>query len=119
MAYSYQQILEAQYARIADDHAQAAAELESGRVSEDAYRVTSAADRILELDQQRAALDARAHGFITSQQVQQQGNQFGLSRDEQDIAKVSGISDETYARNKQKMRAMKAEGYWDQGRVFK
>jgi hypothetical protein len=118
MAYSYQQILEAQYRRIADEYAETVADLEAGRVNEDAYRVTSAADRILELDKSREALDRRAQTFVAGQQ-QSQGNQFGLSKDEQDVAKISGISDEQYVRNKQRYRAMKAEGYWDQGRVFK
>jgi hypothetical protein len=119
VAYSYQQILEAQYQRLAEQSAAEAAELEAGRVAEDASRVIYAADRILELDKAREALDRRAQGYVAAQQAQPQGSRFGLSPVEAEHAKISGISDEEYARNKSKMVRMKGEGYWDQGRVFK
>lgn len=46
-------------------------------------------------------------------------NPHGLSADEVEIAKLSGISDEQYAINKRRMNVMKDQGYWSQGRVFK
>src|SRR5438094_4928989 len=118
MAFSYQSIIEAQYARIAEDHAQLTADLEAARMSENAYAVTDAADKILALDQQRAALDARASSFVASQQ-QPQGNKYGLSRDEQEIA--HGISsgdanlsndqrEAIYSHNRQRLRHMRATG---------
>jgi hypothetical protein len=124
VAYSYQQILEAQYERIADEHARAAAELEAARVAEDPYSVTSAADRILELDKSREALDRRAQGFVASQQARSQGNRYGLSRDEVDIAHSIGSGDQnltndererTYAHNRDKLRHLRSIGaYRDQ-----
>jgi hypothetical protein len=119
MAYSYQQILESQYQRIAEEQSQAAADLEAGRISEDAYRVTGAADRILELDKTREALDRRANQYIASQQQQPQGNQYGLSQSEVEIARgiSSGDSSLTnaereriYAANKNKLRHMRQTG---------
>jgi hypothetical protein len=128
MAYSYQQILEAQYLRITDEQAQAAAELEAGRVSEDAYRVTDAANRILQLDKDREALDRRAQGFIASQQAQPQTSKYGLSQDEVEIARgiagndrgLSGDDRERiFAENKLKLARARADGSYrdDQGRV--
>lgn len=125
MAYSYEQILRSQYERLADEQAQAVAELEAGRVSEDSYRTTSAADRILELDKTRDALDRRAQNFVAGQQ-QPQGNQFGLNRDEIDIANGIASADASltdterqraYATNKHRLRQMRASGQYrdDQG----
>ena len=119
MAYSYEQILQSQYQRIAEEQAASVAELEAGRLSEDAYRTTSAADRILELDKSREALDRRANEYVRSQQAQPQGNPHNLSQDEMDIAKGSHLTPEQYSQNKRKYQAMKSQGYWDQGRVFK
>jgi hypothetical protein len=127
VAYSYQQILESQYARIAEEQAGAVAELEAGRLSEDAYRTTSAADRILELDKSREALDRRADQYVASQQQQPQGNAHGLSATEVEIARgiSSGDSSLTnadrekiYAANKNKLRHLRATGEYrdDQGR---
>jgi hypothetical protein len=124
MAYSYQQILEAQYQRIADEQAQQVAELEAGRVSEDAFRTTSAADRILELDKSRDALDRRAAGFAAGQQQQPQASRYGLSKDEVDVAHsiASGDRDMTnddreksYAEQKQKLRHMRSTGQYSDG----
>ena len=80
MAYSYQQILESQYSRLEVEHAEAAAELEAARRVEDAYRTTSAADKILELDKYRDALDRRAQSFIAGQQAHGTGSQPGVQR---------------------------------------
>jgi len=118
MAFSYEQILHAQYEGLNEEEAQAIYDLEAGRHAEDAHRTTKAAHRILEIDKAREALERRASGYAASQQ-QAQSNRFGLSRDELDVAKASGISDEQYAVNKNRMQQMKAAGYWDQGRVFK
>ena len=117
MAYDHRSVIEAQYVQLNADRAAAVAAYEAGRVAEDQYETMSAADRVLEADQKLMALNRIADTFVASQQ--QQANRFGLNRDELEVAKVSGISDEQYARNKQRMQRMKAEGYWDQGRVFK
>lgn len=123
MAYSYEQILAAHQQRISDEYAQAAAEFEAARVSENAYGVTEAADRILALDQARTALAARVNFHAASQQQQPQGNKYGLSDDEMEVAKNShsaGTSDqriEEYARNKQRYQHARATGQYrdDQG----
>jgi hypothetical protein len=128
MAYTYEQILKAQYERIADTHAHLSAELEAARVSEDAYKVTEAADAILALDQQRTALDARAQSFVASQQQHARGNRYGLNQDE--IAIANGISggdanlsndqrQQIYSHNKQRLQYLRSTGQYrdDQGTV--
>jgi len=125
MAYTYEQILRSQYENIATEQAQQLAELEAGRLAEDAYRTTAAADRILELDKSREALDRRAQGYVASQQAQPQGNAYGLSNDEIEVAKNShsaGTADERieeYAKNKALYRHKRATGEYrdDQGTV--
>ena len=130
MAYSYAQILESQYESIDSEQSQAVADLEAARLAEDAWRTTNAANRILELDKTREALDRRAQGFVASQQAAQQGgNRFGLSETERSVAHNSFTAydmtkeqkEELYARNRQKYQHMKATGQYsvDQGRVFK
>jgi hypothetical protein len=118
VAFTYQQILEDKYARHQAEVAEANAQLEQGRLREDDYQTREAADRLNQLNLERRSLDEIANNFATSQQ-QPQGNRFGLNRDELEVAKISGISDEQYARNKSKMESMKQQGYWSQGRVFK
>ncbi len=128
MAYSYEDILRAQYQRIADEHAQQTAELEAGRVGEAAYRVTAAADRILELDKSREALDRRAQQFVASQQAQPQASPWGLSESEISIAHGIAGNDRSlsnddrekiFAEQKHKLRNMRATGQYrdDQGSI--
>lgn len=125
MAYDHEAVIKAQYQQLANDRAQAVAEYESGRINEDGSSVMYAADRILEVDQKRQALDNIARNYVASQQ-QPQGNQFGLSRDEQDIAHGIGSGDpnltnqereRAYAHNKEKLRYLRATGQYrdDQG----
>jgi hypothetical protein len=92
MAFSHEDILREQYQRIANAQAELNAELEAGRVAEDAFRVNNAADQILVLDQQRAALDVRANHFIASQQPQAPAGADALSRRDVDLARRYGLS---------------------------
>jgi hypothetical protein len=119
MAYEYESIIKAQYETIAQQRAQAAADLEAARLSEDSYSTMDSAARIVDADVRRAAVDQIANRFVASQQQAPQGNPHNLSNDEMDIAKGSHLTPEQYARNKQRYQAMKSQGYWDQGRVFK
>jgi hypothetical protein len=127
MAFEHDAIIRAQYQQLVEDRARAVADLESGRISEDQYTTMEAANRILEADQKRAALDNIANNYIASQQ-QPQSNRYGLSRDEVEIAHGIAGNDPhmsleqrelVYAQNKQKLRMMRQSGEYrdDNGRV--
>jgi hypothetical protein len=120
MAYEHEAVIKAQYQQLANDRAQAAAEYEAARIAEDGSSTMFAADRILEVDQKRAALDRIANNYVASQQ-QPAGNQFGLNRDEMDIANGIASGDQTitneqrqraYAQNKERLRYMRATGQY-------
>ena len=125
MAYEYKAIIESQYEQQAATRAQAMADLEAARLNEDAYGTMDAANRIVDVDQKRAALDRIAHQYTASQQAQPQGNRWNLSTEEMEIAKGSHSGGtveeriEEYARNKQRYRQARADGSFrdDQGRV--
>jgi len=120
MAYSHRDVIQAQAEHLAAQRARALSDYEVARLSEDNDATMNAADQIVEIDARAAALDRIAGNFVRQQQQPQQpGSRYGLSRDEVEVAKISGISEEQYARNRQKMHQMKSEGYWSQGRVFK
>lgn len=127
MAFEHQAVISAQYEQLSNERAQAVAEYEHGRINEDRYAVMAAADRIVEADARRAALDNIARAFV-SQQQQPRGNQFGLNQDEVVIAHGIGGGDPSltdqerervYAYNRDKLRHMRATGAYrdDQGSV--
>jgi hypothetical protein len=121
MTFRYDEIMQAQAAHIDAQQQLAAADLEAARVTDDAYGVRDAADRILNLDLMRNALNARAQTYFTSQAAQSQspGSRWGLSDEEVAVAKAShsaGTDEqriEEYARNKQRYWAMRASGEYD------
>lgn len=125
MAYNYTDIMLAQDERISIEQAQATAELEAARLNEDYPGTLAASQRILELDVQRSALAQRAQQFAASQRAQPQGNKYGLTDEEVEVAKAShgaGTDEERiaeYARNKQRYQHMRATGEYrdDQGTV--
>jgi len=118
MAYEYKDIIQSQYEQQAAQRAQALADLEAARYNEDAGGVMDAANRIVDVDQRRTALDRIANQFASQQQQQQQpqGNRWNLSNEEVAVAKAShsGGSEEErieeYARNKQKLRHLRSTG---------
>jgi hypothetical protein len=127
MAYEHNAVIQAQYHQLEAERARALAEYEAGRVNEDEFSTMSAADRILEIDQKRTALDRIAQNFVAARQ-QPQGNQYGLNEDE--IAVAHGIAsndprmskddrERLYAEKRQQLRAMRANGSYrdDPGRV--
>jgi hypothetical protein len=88
----------------------------------------NAADEILTVDQKKLALDRIANQYVAQQQVQPQGNRYGLSKDEVDVAHGIASSDQRmtkddreqlYAQNKAKLARMRATGEYrdDQGTV--
>ena len=125
MAYSYDQILTAQYEARHAEKARALADLETARLNEDAADTMAAADRIVEIERNVAALDRIANQYVASQQAQPQGNKWNLSNEEVEVAKAShsaGTAEERieeYARNKQRYRQMRQSGAYrdDQGAV--
>ena len=127
MAYEYESIIKAQYETIAQQRAQASADLEAARLAEDSYNVMDSANRIVDADMRRAQVDQIANQYVASQQ-RPRGNQFGLSDDEVSIARgISGGDssltntdrERIYAENRNKLRHMRATGEYrdDQGSV--
>ncbi|WP_315737962.1 hypothetical protein [Bradyrhizobium sp. SZCCHNR1093] len=130
MSYSYEAIMTAQFERIQQEKAQQAAELEAGRYAEDPDRVNYAANRILELDAQEAALAQRANTFYTQAPAMKQ-NPHGLTDEEVEVARNSftrtdmQMTDEKrlelYARQKARYQEMRRTGQYrdDQGVVVR
>ena len=127
MAFQHEDVIAAQALNLENERVQALAEYEAGRVNNDNYGCMAAANRILEIDAKRDALDRIASNYLAGQQRQQsqQSNRFGLSNDELAVAEnshSSGTRDqriEQYARNKQRLQHMRATGAYrdDQGTV--
>lgn len=128
MAYSYEEIMQAQAERLQAEHTQASAELESARLYSDPDGVNAAADRILQIDNSMDALRVRAQRYYSAQQSQPQGNKYGLSPDEIEIARGVASGDRRmsndererlYAENKSRYQRMRATGEYrdDQGTV--
>ncbi|WP_316159802.1 hypothetical protein [Bradyrhizobium sp. SZCCHNRI20481] len=128
MSYSYDEILVAQGQRIEAERAQQVAELEAGRMSEDPDRVNDAANRILELDAQYAALAQRANSYYAQGQAHaRQANPHGLNDQEMEVAanfsQDPSLSREQkleiYARQKARYQHMRRTGEYrdDQGTV--
>jgi hypothetical protein len=125
MAYSYQQILQSQYESKAAERAQALADLEASRLAEDPSGTMDAANRVIEIDKSVGALDRIANQYVASQQQQPQGNKYGLSAQEVEVAhnSFSGVSKEererSYRENRDKLRHMRATGEYSdsQGKV--
>lgn len=107
MPFSYDDILRSQHDRINAQQASASADLEAARLADDAYMVQDAADRILQLDAQRMALNARANQYVAAQQIPA-GNKYRLSQDELDVARNSNTDlpkeerERIYFENKQR-----------------
>ena len=127
MAYDPKSIIEAQYTALADERSAAYAALEAARVAEDEYTVMNAANRLIDADARRAALDNIAHRYVAGQAQQQQGSRWGLSKDEAAIAHGIASNDpnmtadqreQIYAQNRDRLRHMRATGAYrdDQGR---
>jgi hypothetical protein len=123
MAYDYFAIMQAQAERLEAESAATAADLEAARQREDTDGTMYAAQRLLELDAQYAALAQRANTYVSAQQTQAQRHPSGLSAAELEVAKNShgyGTVEERiqdYVRNKQKLAHMRATGAYrdDQG----
>jgi hypothetical protein len=140
MAYKHEDVIKAQYEQVAHELAQAHAEYEAGRIAENEYDTMSAANRIIEADQKRMALDRVVNTYTASQQPQAPAGADALSRRDVDLAKRYGLSpsdirvakgwtndpnlsDEakvkTYVENRQRLRQARADGSYrdDQGRI--
>ena len=127
MAFEHRDILVAQYEELNSARAKALGNYESARLDEDAQGAMSAAATIVDCDARLQMLDKIAAGFVAQQQPPQ-GNRYGLSNDEVEIAHGTASADKSltddareqiYAQNKMKLRQMRASGQYrdDQGRV--
>ncbi len=110
MAINFEQILNTQAERIDREQAIATAELEAARLSMDPLGTNDAAQRVLQLDAERAALAGRANSYIQQRQMQPEQNKYGLSPDEIDHARIAGVSEDVYAAQKRKLAQMRATG---------
>ena len=125
MAYDHNAVIQRRWEVLESERLAAANDYESARLAEDEYSVMSAANRYEEAEQRIATLNRIAGNFATQQHrqaQQQQHNPMGLSRAEQEMARICGLSDQQYSANKDRMHRMKANGEIqgnDQGKVFK
>ncbi|MGB6400469.1 MAG: hypothetical protein WBF73_33010 [Bradyrhizobium sp.] len=119
MAYKHEDVIKAQYDRLAAERAEIVGRYESARLNEDPDGVMVAADRITEIDAKFAALNQIANVYVAGQQRAQPQNKYGLNKDEQEIARglASGdrsMSDEdrqrVYSEQKAKYQRMRASG---------
>jgi len=124
--YDHADIIRAQFNKLTAERARAHGEYEEARLGEDADGVMYAADRIVEIDARIGALDRIANVYAGQQHQQQQGNRYGLSRDEVTIARGIGSGDaklsnddreKLYAEQKARYQHMRATGQYrdDQG----
>jgi hypothetical protein len=125
VSFSHTDVLIAQGESLETERGRALAEYEHARISEDGDRTMAAADRIVDIDARRAALDRIANHFVAAEQSRPRGNAYGLSDDEMDIARNSHGSGtvedrvKEYAQNKARYQHMRATGAYrdDQGTV--
>jgi hypothetical protein len=140
MAYSYEQILQAQYEVAQAENASANAALEDARLREDPHDVQAAVDRLIAnntvvqqlnqaamtMQRQQQAPPAVSYGELKPHQVQLAAK-YGLTGPEAEAALASTnnqhIDDaqrmQDYARGKQKRDAWRATGAWDEVDVQK
>lgn len=130
MAYTYQEIIQAEYQDLANEEAHASATLEQARITEDVDAIKIATDRIYTVDQKRQSLTQRVQSF-NAQHAAQPRSRFGLTPEEQEIARLGPHThkdyprerfltddqkEEIYARNRAKYRAMIANGSYSNQR---
>jgi hypothetical protein len=126
--YNHEDVIAAQYNKLASERARVVGEYEEARLGEYADAVMYAADRITEIDSKLAALNQIANNLVAGQQRAQPQNRYGLSKDEVDIARGIGSGDaklsnddreKLYAEQKAKYRRMRSTGEYrdDQGSV--
>jgi hypothetical protein len=86
MAFKYEDLIIDQSQQLQAERAEAMAELEAGRQTEDIVRCREAEKRILQIDNDHERLERYANQFVMRQQAQQPANQFGLSQAEIEVA---------------------------------
>jgi hypothetical protein len=141
VAFTYEDTLKDQWQILEAERAEALAEYERARTSEDALGVREAGRAILRIDNEKAALAQVANRLVANQMPPPLGSdqmsrrdaelaqKFGLSANEIGVAKNwtsdASLSDEAkvqgYVQQRQRYRHMRATGEYDdsQGKVFK
>jgi hypothetical protein len=137
LAFKHDDVIRAQHEVLTMQRAQNLARYEAARLAEDDAETMHAADCILEVDHKLNALGRIANNYVAEQQHnagQQQRSKFGLSPEEQEIARLlpnehkdyrhsngtpqylsDDMKEEIYRRNRDKLRTMRANGsYRDQ-----
>lgn len=115
MAFDNAQVMQAKYQQLQIELAKANGEYESARLGDDADATLEAADEILDIGHRISQLERIAGDYQAAQQRGPQGNPHGLTDDEMDVASISHLTPEEYAKNKRKMEVMKGQGYWQHG----
>jgi hypothetical protein len=90
MAYKHENVTRAQHELLTSQRAQQLARYEAARQVEDDAETMDAADQILQADHKLAALNRITNNHVAGQQQQtgQQRNRFGLTPEEQEIARM-------------------------------
>jgi hypothetical protein len=86
MAFKYEDLILDQSQRMQAERAEAVADSEAGRQTEDIARCREAGDRILRIDAEHARLEQIANQHVMRQQARPHGNPNGLSPDEVEVA---------------------------------
>ena len=125
MPYDHGAVIKAKYEQLQAELAYANGRYESGRLSDDPDTTLQAASELIDVNQKIAALDRIAQTYVRQTQQQPQGNKFGLSPTEVEIAHNShsgGTREErerSYSEQKAKLQHMRQTGQYrdDQGTV--
>jgi len=125
MAFSHDAAIKARIEHHQEEYAQANAEYEAARLAEDSQGVHQAAERMEKAEHHLHSLNRIASNYVAQQQRQPQGNAYGLSNEEIEVAKNThsgGTVDDRikeYAQNKAKYQHMRSTGEYrdDQGTV--
>jgi hypothetical protein len=118
MPYEHKDVIEAQWKVLAREREQAVLDYNQCNDFDDGDGVMAAANRIIDVDARRAALEGIARNLVM-QQAQPQSNRYGLSQDELDVARSCNLSPEAYSHNKNLLQYRRATGQYrdDQGSV--
>lgn len=127
MPINHDEIIRAQFDGLQLDRQRALNDYEASRLADDHAGVMYSADSLLQIDAKIAALDKIASGYVMAQQAPQ-GNRYGLSADEVEIANGIAGNDPhmtndqrqaLYAQQRQRLQFLRASGQYrdDQGTV--
>jgi hypothetical protein len=119
VAYKHDDVIKAQFDRLAAERARVVGEYEEARLNENADSVMYAADQITAIDAKIGALNQIATAYVAGQQQAQPSNRHGLNKDQVEVAHGIAKGDpkltnddreKLYAENRNKLSRMRASG---------